>query len=195
MRARPSPSASCWRERMPNRIAALANAGRTADRVQSLRASGAQSQRVLDDAIAQRDESAARLQATEHVLAGLKRGSHAGARSCSLKTPNCMRRRPAWWTPAVDPGRLVTAGARALVLTGSAETCVRAYVPEPMHGRAAPGDTRLVRPGGGRARPSPKGWFAVDNISYECGALASVDQRFEQRCCFGTLRGKIHWVK
>jgi outer membrane protein TolC len=38
--------------------------------MQSLRVSGAQSQRAVDDAIAQRDESAARLAAAEQVVIG-----------------------------------------------------------------------------------------------------------------------------
>ncbi len=60
--------------RVEEQRASMANAVRTADRMQNLRTSGAQSQRAVDDAIAQRNEIAARLRAVEQVLAGLKRG-------------------------------------------------------------------------------------------------------------------------
>jgi HlyD family secretion protein len=155
--------------RVAEQRAALANAGRTADRMQSLRASGAQSQRALDDAIAQRDESAARLQAAEQVLAGLKRGyrneevtaaradlarAEATLARAQLQLDDAELHAPeagGVHTRVVDPGSMVAAGATALVLTRSAETWVRAYVPEPMLGRAVPGATVEVltdaRPG------------------------------------------------
>lgn len=39
------------------------------------------------------------------------------------------------------------------------------------------------------------GWFVVDSITYENGALATADVRFEQRCLGrnGSLHGKVHW--
>lgn len=40
-----------------------------------------------------------------------------------------------------------------------------------------------------------RGWFVVDEVTYEATALRSLDVRFERRCANGapTLRGKIHW--
>ena len=40
------------------------------------------------------------------------------------------------------------------------------------------------------------GWFVVDGVSYNAGALASLDLRFEQHCEGATaaLHGKIHWA-
>ncbi|HEU4653987.1 MAG TPA: hypothetical protein VFS47_08365 [Steroidobacteraceae bacterium] len=40
------------------------------------------------------------------------------------------------------------------------------------------------------------GWFAIDDISYAAGQLASVDIRFEQHCygAVGAKRGQIHWI-
>jgi HlyD family secretion protein len=143
--------------RVEEQRASLANASRTADRMQRLRISGAQSQRAVDDAIAQRDEITARLRAAEQVLAGLKRGFRseeiAAARAdleraeASLARANLQLEDTELHAPevgivhsrVVDPGSMVAAGATALVLTRSAETWVRAYVPEPMLGRAVPG--------------------------------------------------------
>lgn len=41
-----------------------------------------------------------------------------------------------------------------------------------------------------------KGWFAVDQVSYNGTALASIDLRFEQLCDGSTvpIRGQLHWV-
>jgi hypothetical protein len=39
------------------------------------------------------------------------------------------------------------------------------------------------------------GWFVVDDVAYDSGALRSIDLRFEQHCESGTpaVRGQIHW--
>ncbi|RJF99475.1 hypothetical protein [Noviherbaspirillum saxi] len=51
--------------------------------------------------------------------------------------------------------------------------------------------------GEGRGCNTLQGWFAVDQVTYISGRLASIDLRFEQYCeGFGpALHGKIHWVK
>jgi HlyD family secretion protein len=123
----------------------------------SLRASGAQSQRAVDDAVALREETAARLAAAEQSLAGLKRGyrteeiaaaradlerSEAALARASLALEDTALHAPEAGivqARVVDPGSMVATGATALVLTRSAETWIRAYVPEPMLGRAVPG--------------------------------------------------------
>lgn len=40
-----------------------------------------------------------------------------------------------------------------------------------------------------------RGWFAIDQISYDGDAVSSIDLRFEEHCGGGTpaLRGAIHW--
>jgi hypothetical protein len=50
--------------------------------------------------------------------------------------------------------------------------------------------------GEGRGCNTLTGWFAVDSVTYDTGALTAVDLRFEQHCEGGTpaLFGEIHWV-
>jgi HlyD family secretion protein len=137
--------------------ATLTNATRTAERTTALLASGAQSQRAADDAIAQRDEAAARLHAGEQALARLRRGyraeeieearaalarAEAAQAQADLRLEDTELRAPEAGivqTRAVDPGSMVSAGATALVMTRTAETWVRAYVPGTLLGRAVPG--------------------------------------------------------
>lgn len=138
------------------------NAERTSERVSALRASGAQSQRAVDDALAARDAAAARLTAAEQTLAALRRGyrpeeieiaraelarAEAARARASLQLEDTELRAPEAGivhARVVDPGSLVAAGSTALVLTRNAETWVRAYVPEPLLGRAVPGATVRV---------------------------------------------------
>lgn len=50
--------------------------------------------------------------------------------------------------------------------------------------------------GDGRGCNTEKGWFAVDNVTYDVnGVLTAIDLRFEQNCEGGTtaLHGAIHW--
>lgn len=50
--------------------------------------------------------------------------------------------------------------------------------------------------GSGRGCNTLKGWFAIDNVSYDInGTLAAIDLRFEQNCEGGTtaLHGAVHW--
>ena len=49
--------------------------------------------------------------------------------------------------------------------------------------------------GNGRGCNTLKGWFVVDSVTYELGAIKSIDLRFEQHCEGGipALRGVIHW--
>lgn len=49
--------------------------------------------------------------------------------------------------------------------------------------------------GDGRGCNQLTGWFAIDNISVNAGAVTAVDLRFEQHCegWSQALRGKIHW--
>lgn len=51
--------------------------------------------------------------------------------------------------------------------------------------------------GDGRGCNTEKGWFAVDNVTYDTnGVLTAIDLRFEQSCEGGTtaLHGAIHWA-
>ena len=50
--------------------------------------------------------------------------------------------------------------------------------------------------GNGRGCNTLTGWFVVDSVGYQNGALKAIDLRFEQHCEGGTsaLRGQIHWV-
>ena len=51
--------------------------------------------------------------------------------------------------------------------------------------------------GGGRGCNTQKGWFALDNVTYDAnGVLTAIDLRFEQNCEGGTtaLHGAIHWT-
>ena len=54
----------------------------------------------------------------------------------------------------------------------------------------------LTWSGEGRGCNTSIGWFAIDNITYSAGAIASLDLRFEQHCEGGTpaLHGAIHWT-
>ena len=49
--------------------------------------------------------------------------------------------------------------------------------------------------GEGRGCNEENGWFAIDDISYANGGVATLDLRFEQHCEKGAaaLRGKVHW--
>lgn len=49
--------------------------------------------------------------------------------------------------------------------------------------------------GEGRGCNQLTGWFAVDSVTYTCGALSDIVLRFEQHCEGGTpaLHGQIHW--
>jgi membrane fusion protein YbhG len=137
--------------------ATLDNAERNAVRMTGLRTSGAQSQRAVDDAIAARDEAAARLRAAEQSLAGLTRGYRAeeieAARASLARAEAAFARATLQLEDtelhapetgvvqarAIDPGSMVQTGTTALVVARTAETWVRAYVPETMLGRAVPG--------------------------------------------------------
>ena len=51
--------------------------------------------------------------------------------------------------------------------------------------------------GDGRGCNTLKGWFTVDNVTYDVnGVLTAIDLRFEQNCEGGTtaLHGAIHWA-
>ena len=50
--------------------------------------------------------------------------------------------------------------------------------------------------GDGRGCNTLKGWFAIDNVTYDNGTLTAIDLRFEQNCEGGTtaLHGAIHWT-
>lgn len=49
--------------------------------------------------------------------------------------------------------------------------------------------------GDGRACAGSRGWFVVDEVTFEAGSLTAIELRFEQHCGAATpaLRGKIHW--
>jgi hypothetical protein len=63
----------------------------------------------------------------------------------------------------------------------------------PFHNPAIGG---LSFSGNGRGCNTLTGWFVVDNVTYELGAVKSIDLRFEQHCEGGgpALRGVIHWA-
>lgn len=50
--------------------------------------------------------------------------------------------------------------------------------------------------GEGRGCNTLNGWFVVDKVTYNGGALASIDLRFEQYCdgASAPLHGQLHWV-
>ena len=50
--------------------------------------------------------------------------------------------------------------------------------------------------GEGRGCNTLTGWFIVDNVTYDTGALTAIDLRFEQHCEGGgpALHGQIHWA-
>ena len=51
--------------------------------------------------------------------------------------------------------------------------------------------------GEGRSCDTLRGWFAVDNVTYDADRLMSVDVRFEQHCegAAPALHGAIHWIR
>ena len=63
----------------------------------------------------------------------------------------------------------------------------------PFHNPAKGG---LSWSGEGRGCNTLKGWFVVDEVSYDNGALASIKLRFEQHCegVTAALRGQVNWV-
>src|SRR5262249_1944808 len=46
--------------------------------------------------------------------------------------------------------------------------------------------------GEGRACTNTTGWFGIDAITIEAGALKHIDLRFEQRCSYPTTAGALH---
>jgi HlyD family secretion protein len=137
--------------------AGLENAERNEARIAELRKTGAQSERALDDARTARAEAAARVVASKHEYARLRRGyraeeiaearanlarAEAELQRMQLNLDDTELKAPddgIVQTRAIEPGSFVSAGAAGLVISRTSEAWVRAYVPEPSLGRTVPG--------------------------------------------------------
>jgi len=172
------------------RRAALRNADLQLGRQQELRGTGAVAQRIFDDAVAARDEAAARLAIADSALAAAQRGyrrqevvegranqSRASAVAAQARQHlvDAVLRAPAdaiVSTRSIEPGAIVAAGTPAITLTLAAPVWVRVYVAEPDLGRIAPGrevavytDSRSHRPYHGRVGfVSPTAEFTPKNV-------------------------------
>lgn len=149
----------------------LDNARRVFDRQTRLRGTGATSERVYDDALAQRDQAAARVKVAQEALRESLAGNRkeeiveaqanaaradASLAQARLDLDDCVLKAPSdgiVMTRAVEPGAMLAAGATVYTLSLVTPVWARVYVSEPDVGKLAPGtavrvttDTRPDRP-------------------------------------------------
>lgn len=143
--------------------AALDNANQELRRQKELTEKKLSSQRLLDAAVAARDQAAARLQANREDLAlaveGFRRedilAAEAGlAAALAIKEQAVTQYEDAQLyapsagvilTRAREPGSMVTVGAPVYTLSLTETVYVRAYVGEPNLGKVAPGSRVIIR--------------------------------------------------
>lgn len=142
--------------------AAFANAERDLQRQQSLRESGASSQRSLDAALARHDETQARLISAREALALAREGfrrediaaaeaEHAAAIAqrdqATTQLGDTVLKAPSDGTILArvrEPGAMLQVGAPVYTLSIDRPVYVRAYVGEPDLGKIAPGAKAFV---------------------------------------------------
>lgn len=147
------------RARVSEAEAALKNAGQEYERQRELTAKGLSSQGLLDNALARRDEAAARLLAGQEALALAVEGARTediAAAEAALAGAVAMREQAATQlqdtrllapsdgvilTRVREPGTIVGVGVPVYTLSLTDTVYVRAYVDEPHLGRVVPGAT------------------------------------------------------
>jgi membrane fusion protein YbhG len=159
------------RATLADRTAELAGAQKTYVRQEELKGTGATAERAYDDALAARDEAAARVHVAEQSLAEFERGyrkqevaeaqanherAEATAAQAELRLEDTMLRAPAdgvILTRAAEPGAILAAGTTVFTVSLSHPVWARVFVNEHDLGNVAPGQDALIYTDSRRDRP------------------------------------------